>query len=142
MLASASRDTTIRLWDVATRHPLGQPLKGHGDRVEDVAFSPDGTILVSGAEDGTVRLWDVATHSPLGLPLGHEEDSVETVAFTPDDRRVVTGPEIRLWNSILWSDSYERLRTRVCDGVRRNLTRAEWDEFLPGEPYHQTCGRL
>jgi WD40 repeat protein len=142
LLASASRDNTLRLWDVATRRSLGQPLKGHLDRVEDVAFSPDGTILVSGADDGTVRLWDVATHRPLGLPLGQEEDTVESVTFTTDGRTLVTGPEVRLWNSILWSDSYERLRTRICDGVRRNLTRAEWEEFLTGEPYHQTCGRL
>ena len=48
-------------------------LEGHTGRVEEVSFSPDGTILASGAVDGTVRLWDVATHAtvpPLTLVTG------------------------------------------------------------------------
>jgi hypothetical protein len=34
---------------------------GHTDSVRSVAFSPDGTLLVSGSEDGTIKLWDVST---------------------------------------------------------------------------------
>ncbi|AYE94922.1 hypothetical protein C0J29_09135 [Mycobacterium paragordonae] len=37
--------------------PVGAPLRGHTADVTGVAFSPDGSFLVSGSEDGTVRLW-------------------------------------------------------------------------------------
>lgn len=40
-------------------------LAGHRDYVAGVAWSPDGTRLVSGSSDGTVRLWDVATSKEL-----------------------------------------------------------------------------
>jgi WD40 repeat protein len=59
-LASGSADDTIRLWDVATGRPIGNPLTGHTGEVNSVAFSPDGKTLASGSADHTVRLWDVA----------------------------------------------------------------------------------
>jgi WD40 repeat protein len=46
----------VRLWDAATGQPLGEPLAGHTDWVNSVAFSPDGQSIVSGG-DRTVRLW-------------------------------------------------------------------------------------
>ncbi|HUF54704.1 MAG TPA: TIR domain-containing protein [Dehalococcoidia bacterium] len=54
ILASAGDDHTVRLWDVATRQPIGEPLTGHEERVNSVAFSPDGAILASAG--GDVRL--------------------------------------------------------------------------------------
>ena len=40
----------------------------HPKAVEDVAFSPDGKLLVSGCDDKSVRLWSVATQQQLGSP--------------------------------------------------------------------------
>jgi hypothetical protein len=65
LLASAGYDKTVRLWDVDTGKPHGEPLKGHTNWVLDVAFSPgDGELLASASTDSTVRLWDVATGKP------------------------------------------------------------------------------
>jgi WD40 repeat protein len=68
LLASASYDRTVRLWDPATgavRHTL----EGHSDSVNAVAFSPDGKLLASASYDRTVRLWDPATGNyPLASP--------------------------------------------------------------------------
>ena len=51
MLAAASRDRTIKLWEVSTRQELAT-LTGHTDEVEAVAFHPDGRRLVSGGRMG------------------------------------------------------------------------------------------
>jgi WD40 repeat protein len=59
ILASGSRDETVRLWDVATGYPRAT-LTGHGGWVTAVAFSPDGTMLASGSYDRTVKLWKAA----------------------------------------------------------------------------------
>ena len=61
---------TIRLWDAATGQQIGEPLTGHtGSSVNSVAFSPDGSRIVSGSYDTTLRLWDADSGQQIGEPL-------------------------------------------------------------------------
>jgi WD40 repeat protein/serine/threonine protein kinase len=94
-------DDTVRLWNVATQQPCGEPLKGHTNFVMSVAFSPDSKLVVSGSGDNTVRLWNVGTQQPCGKPLKGHTDRVACVAFSPDSMLVVSGSyddTVRLWN--------------------------------------------
>jgi WD40 repeat protein len=83
-------------WNVAL-----QTLEGHTGSVWSVAFSPDGTQVVSGSGDNTVRLWDAVTGSALQTLEGHT-DWVTSVAFSPDGKQVVSGSDddtVRLWDA-------------------------------------------
>ena len=59
MIASASLDETVRLWDLATG-AARRTLEGHLHVVWAVAFSPDGKLVASASGDKTVRPWDSA----------------------------------------------------------------------------------
>ena len=48
---------------------LSEKTNAHSDSVRSVAFSPDGTKIVSGSFDKTIKVWDVgAPRSPLIAP--------------------------------------------------------------------------
>jgi eukaryotic-like serine/threonine-protein kinase len=62
--------------------------------VRRVAFSPDGSLLVTACGDwharkGGARVWDAATGLPASPPLPHDGE-VRHAGFSPDGRRVVT----------------------------------------------------
>jgi WD40 repeat protein len=63
LLASADTDGTVRLWNPATRRPLGISLPadtGPGGGVTGVAFSPDGKLLASVGNNGAMQLWKIS----------------------------------------------------------------------------------
>jgi hypothetical protein len=81
LLASASGDNTVRLWDVMTWASCGI-LEGHSDFIRAVAFSLDGKFLASASDDNTVRLWDAMTKKTI-QKLG-TEGSIHEVSFSSD----------------------------------------------------------
>ncbi|MGH3938503.1 MAG: hypothetical protein ACRDTG_07675 [Pseudonocardiaceae bacterium] len=56
------------MWDAATAEPLHQ-LTGHTIWVEAVAWSPDGTRLLTSSDDGTVGMWDAISGLPVGFTI-------------------------------------------------------------------------
>ena len=96
---SGSRDETLRLWDVESNQSIAASMKGHLGAVRSVAFSPDGTRIVSGSDDYEfdspatriywVRLWDAKSEpAHRRADEGHDYE-VMSVAFSPDGTRIV-----------------------------------------------------
>ncbi len=79
IIASASRDKTIRLWDMTGK--LLHTLDKHQQLVTDVDFSPDGQTLASSSEDKTVKLWK---HDGTLINSFDFKDETEGVAFHPN----------------------------------------------------------
>lgn len=112
-------------------------LTGHTGWVNSVVFSPDGKTLASASADKTIRLWDVAESQPLGAPLTSHKDSVISVVFSPDGKTLASASKdgtVRLWVVDL-----NNWITRACNAANRNLTCAEWTQYMGNEKYQPAC---
>jgi WD40 repeat protein len=85
VLATASGDHTIRLWDVETGDPL-HTLAGHDEGVSGIAFGPD-DLLASVGGDRTLRVWNVRTGAS---PRVWHQSYLSAVAFSPDGTVLAT----------------------------------------------------
>src|SRR5271166_3592340 len=103
-LASASKDGTVRLWDVTAPDPAARPrVFKHDGPVNHVAFAADGKHLASASDDEKVRLWDLtapdpATRPPLVLP---HHGQISQVAFAADGKWLASASKdetVRLWD--------------------------------------------
>jgi platelet-activating factor acetylhydrolase IB subunit alpha len=81
LLVSASRDKSLRIWDVTTGYCV-KTIQGHSDWVRDVCPSIDGRWLLSGGTDQSARLWDANTGEMKVTFLGHD-NAIECVAIAP-----------------------------------------------------------
>ncbi len=101
LLASASDDRTIRLWDLRSGAEM-LTLVGHTAQVTRLAFSPDGTWLFSGSRDNSVRVWDIAARNSRNIHmLTGPKSLILSLAVSPDGSYVAAGSgdnSLRIWD--------------------------------------------
>ena len=98
ILASASSDKTVRLWNPNTGED--PDILTGPKHVYSVAFSPNGQILASASKDNIVRLWNLNTGQNTNTLEGHT-DHVFGVAFSPNGQILASASKdntVRLWN--------------------------------------------
>ena len=87
-LVTGSRDNTARVWEVATGKQV-LLLSGNKSQVEAVAFSPDGTRVLTGSD--TARLWNITNDTrqlSMSAPAG-----ITVSALAPDGKSIAVGDE-------------------------------------------------
>ena len=96
---STSGDRTVRLWDLDASRELGR-FAGHSKKVNAVAVSPGGNLVLTGGDDAAVRLWDIETRESLAT-FAHD-GRVNAVAFVPGGRLALSAGDdatVRLWDT-------------------------------------------
>jgi WD40 repeat protein len=99
LIATASNDNTVRLWDGLTGKFTGSVLR-HFASVKTVAFQPGGNLLATGSNDRKGRIWNVQT-GQLAAPILLHQNHVNHVGFSPNGKRLVTcgaDGNVRIWD--------------------------------------------
>ncbi|QYS92872.1 hypothetical protein H0G86_000264 [Trichoderma simmonsii] len=99
LLASGSRDQTVKIWDLVTGECL-HAMTGHEDFISSVEFSRDSSRLVSASSDHTIRIWHTETGVCIRRLTGHS-GTVTSAVFSPDSTLIVSGSHdrtFRIWN--------------------------------------------
>ena len=97
LLASASLDQTVGIWDVT--HRIRRATLKPGGFAMTVAFSNDGRLLASGTADGKAEIWDSRSGTSVLRWQASPSSQIEAVAFSPDSTMLATcsGEGIQVW---------------------------------------------
>jgi WD40 repeat protein/tRNA A-37 threonylcarbamoyl transferase component Bud32 len=100
LLASASYDKTVKVWEADKGTPL-LTYKGHFARVNALAWSPDSKLIASASDDRTVQVWN-ATTGELALTYPGHSSLVDSVAWSPNGAQVASAGEdtsVHVWDA-------------------------------------------
>jgi WD40 repeat protein len=100
LLASASDDKTVKLWEVATGKNTAT-LSGHNLFVRSLAFSPDGKILASNGRSDGLRLWEVPSGKAIDIAEKHHYHG-DNLLFSRDGKT--------LFDGCFWDVSNKKIR--------------------------------
>lgn len=91
VLATATGEHTVKLWDLGSPEGAKAVLSGHGDTIQSIAFNPTGTLLVTTSRDRKIRLFDPrAGQEAVRIAEGHGGVKV---------RRIVSYREVHRFTS-------------------------------------------
>jgi WD40 repeat protein len=137
-------DGTLLLLDAATgRVRATRQVNGHPGQWAFVHGGRRLAILSVPSPDApgptSLELWDATTLESMGERVTFAMDGwgVGEGDASPDGTKLLSA--IAKGGAILWDLDPEHWETRACRIAGRNLTRAEWNEYLPGREYHRTC---
>ena len=108
------------LEQIATEEEAITTLIGHTDEVDSLAFSPDGTLLVSGGnwDSNGIRLWDVKTWKMIRTFPSSQP--IMDITFSPDGKNIASASydhTVKLWDVITGNLIWTYTHTNQVHGV-------------------------
>jgi WD40 repeat protein len=106
LLASGSKDRTVRLWDVGNGQQIGKPMR-HNGQVTSVRFQPHHHRLASNGADNAVRIWDTDTQEQVTWLRNDSSNYEPGLVFSDDGAYLATTTAnyyIALWDARTWGN--------------------------------------
>ncbi|KAG1794895.1 quinon protein alcohol dehydrogenase-like superfamily [Suillus plorans] len=136
--------TTRKVFTKAPAQSVELTLKGHKERVREVAFILGTRLLVTGSADNSLRVWDLDTGKQVGKPLLGHDAEVWAVSASPDGRWIASGGRngsILVWEVVTNKRELKRVpvsfkghENQVLDIVfapdNKTFASASWDKTV------------
>jgi WD40 repeat protein len=161
--AAVSNGTEVHVYHIPAKKKVAT-LSQIGGMIGSIAFSPDGEYVAASCQDGNVRIWRVADGKAVMIipegpfisagPRQFTRDRLRDflsfggnhrIEFTPDGKYLVAARRCHFCRDrggfarfFLWRPDAV-LREACRRSLRKSLTTEEWDQFLTGQPYRETC---
>jgi len=135
-LAVSTVDATIRFFDTGSWRQVDQVAVGEEAGI--ITYDHSGNRFAAAGIGGELTVWDGRNHTQLA-EFAQEQGFIGYVGFSADDSTLVTltrAGRIMAWNL---STSAVVAQHHACAVARRDLTRTEWNQYLPDRPYERTC---
>jgi WD40 repeat protein len=132
--------------DATTERVLAQPDIAN---VSAVALAPDDRTLAIGYCQGisgssfqcatpSIQLWDIAAQRTIGPPLSGHTDEVQSIEFDPTGGTLMSAGYGES-HVLLWDVSVQSWVHRVCRIAERQLSQAEWQQYVGDIRYQNVC---
>src|SRR5262245_23919749 len=133
--AGGTLPASAALASAISRPDWGLLFSGHGSQVSTVAFSPDGSRIVTASWDRTARTWNAATGKEIGVLRGHKAE-VNSAVFSPDGSRILTASfdrTARIWDAastgeiLVLAGHQEQIWFATFSADGKRVVTASWD---------------
>ncbi|KAG2178707.1 hypothetical protein INT44_001860 [Umbelopsis vinacea] len=118
VLASASTDLTIKLWDIEKGQER-QEITGHGEIIQSMAYNYNGSLMATTCRDKKLRIFDLRSNKIIQEGAGHQGIKGSRVVWLGENDRICTtgfsrmsDRQLNLWNT---SDLSKPIKTEFLD---------------------------
>jgi WD40 repeat protein/DNA-binding SARP family transcriptional activator len=138
ILAEGTIGGTVELWRPTTgTRVMASPLLADSVAITSVAFDPTGhRFATAGSGDGTIKVWFTAGLQQEAK-LASDPDATSAAAFEPGGKALLVVDD--RGGAFAWPTSLTAWQQDACALAGRNLTRAEWTQFVAGPRYTSVC---
>ncbi len=136
VLGEGTADGRIVLYHLVTGQSAMLSAGGRAS-VNSIAFQPNGWLLAAGDDSGRVVLYDLKTGRITTL---NEGSAIHSVAFNPNGKIIASGNDNGQLFSIISLVGSSDIKSVLCRELGgQNMTRSQWEQYIPGQPYRTTC---
>ncbi len=120
---------SVKFWDVASGKLKFKIAAGHKPVMNDLAISPDESLLATAAKDKSIKLWDMKTGN-LVRTLVKPKETAQEISFSPDGKKLLYRGAFDSQRAIIYDVETGKILWQSKHGTVETVLSPQWDMVL------------